>query len=188
MNKNIKTKNSLVYIQARQVPIIVSFAEATEVQRVHADKTLDNKEIIWIDNKTFTKGQIKYVEVLHDGSRNERWNETILKNNEEGFETRRKFLLMSPEEKARELEPFKLLYKCSTGNDAGVDDLIKAEVAQVEFYRNNPDRMICDFSILKALIPKEKQLTAINRWYAGGLRFLEEAYREDFKYEKRVSF
>lgn len=179
------TKNSLIYLQALRVPIIVSFKEAESIQVMHEDNNVAKDAVLHIGNRTFTKGQIKYVEINPDGSKGESWGKVVQEDNAKGWDERLKFLKMSIEAKSEHLDMFHYLFKFSTGRVPTAVEMKKAQIVQLAFYKANPKRMICDFNLLSPIIPKQEMKSSILKMEMGYIRFLEQALLNDMRLSRK---
>lgn len=167
------------------MPLIVSEKDAREVQELHESKDVSKDAVLHVGNKTFTKAQIKYVEINPDGSRGEAWGKIIQEDNSKGWQERQVFLKQSPEAKAKELDMFFYAVKFATGRVPSDVEMKKAEIAQLAFFKANPKRMLCDFNLLSPIIPKQEMRASILKMEMGYFRFVEQALLNDMRLSRK---
>lgn len=148
------TYNSSVTLRGVNKPIIASHSTASGVQKIHMDDKIDRNFVISIGNQSFSKGDIKYVDVQNDGD-DSRANDQSMKDFYDEEKTKRNALVnKSPEYKASLLDMFKYLYKIAMDEEPTQEIMDKALKIQSDFFASNPKRTLCDLHLLKRLIPE----------------------------------
>ena len=142
------TYNSFIILKAIRQPIILSEREAMTIKKDYDDDSVPENHRFDLKFKSFSKSEIKYIEIVKDGSSGESWNARIHDENVKGWEKRQEFLRKTPEDKAKHLDMFRYMFKISTDREPTPVELKRAELAQLEFYKENPTRTICEFNLL----------------------------------------
>lgn len=148
------TYNSIIRVSGVEKPVILSKANAEEVRAIFENREIPQDFVLRVRNQSFRKGQIRQIEIIADNNRVETFDEEQRKSIEEERKMRVAFLSKPVEMRARSLDPFKLFYKCVTGNEPSQDALRQVYEVQLVFFRDNPNRMICDPRLWRSLVPK----------------------------------
>jgi hypothetical protein len=166
--------NSTILIRGVQKPLFVSYAAALETQKIFNDKSIPSEQPISVAGKSFRKSDIKYIEIEKDGNRAVMWDELTIQFYQDEKVNHANLSKQSPEAKARMLDMFSVFYKTATKNDPTPEILEQAYQAQLQFFKDNPTRTLCDVSVLKSLILK------LDHSHSGNWSELNERLRESF--------
>lgn len=170
------TNNSFVHLRGIKVPINVSKAQADTLASYVDDKNVSSDTIIHIGNFHFKKSEVRFIESNSDVNY-EKSEKNYEKENSERRQRRIKFCRLSSEEKSNDLEMFKLLYRCSTGDLPSEETLKSAYIIQLRFFREHKSRALCDPALFRPIIPLTNK--KLSPFVSGGFRFIEKTIHHD---------
>lgn len=169
--------NSIILIRGVSKPISVSKENAVSIQKVFENSEIDNNYIFRVAQRSFRKGDIKYIEIGNDQRGSKEWDEEMNNFREEEIKNNLIKRNIPPEDKARNLEMFKFLFNCSCGENPSEEIIKKAHDIQLDFFIKNPKRTICDAYLLKPIIKINDSCK--NLFLNSGLRLVEKAIVRD---------
>jgi len=171
---------SLIHRKGNEKAIPVSEAAARQIADIFNDKKIDGDHPINLGNKIyFRKGQIREIEIHPDleKPRTEEQFSDFYAEERANYLQRQKW---SIEARAKELYVFEHLYELSTGNKPDEATREQCRLAQVEFFKQNPKRTVCDPSAFKHLIPIVRSVK-LNIWQSGFFQIIERAVYRDIQ-------
>lgn len=168
-------KNSILQLIGQKQNILLTQDQATQVESVFSDGDIPSEFVIRLTNPalSFKKGNIRFIEVNKDGGKTDDNEKNFQDFYEEERERRKKYMSWTKEYLASHTDIFEGLYKISCGEDAESEDIEKAREVQLKFFRENPQRTLCDLYLLKPLIPMK--VSTIDVWQSGFFRLAEKA-------------
>ena len=123
----------------------VSNEDARIIKQQWESGTLKHDEIISFGNFATKAGSITGITLEPEVK-----NGTISKEiDDDYYKDRHEILMTSPEERSYRLGFFKLFIKIMDDRDVEKEELEKARLVHLEFFKNNPYRLECDLSVLK---------------------------------------
>jgi hypothetical protein len=132
--------NSRIYLKGLQKALVTSKVNAEAVDRVFHDKNATPDFPIKIGSQSFTKSQVKLVEIASDGSAEESHENDRAAFYEEEKKQRAELVAKPAEYKAGLLDMFFYLYKFTTGDEPTAEKLSEARSIQHRFFIANPQR------------------------------------------------
>lgn len=174
-------KNSILQLIGQKQNILLTYDQACQVESVFSDGDIPDDFVIRLQNPSmsFKKGAIRTIEVAEDGSKKEENEKKFQDFYEQERQRRREYLSWPKERLASNTNVFEGLYKISSGKSATLEDIEKAKEVQLIFFRENPNRTLCDLYLLKPLIPMK--VSRIDRWQSGFFRLAEKAVFRDMQ-------
>jgi hypothetical protein len=167
--------NSTINLKGIGKPLYVSKASAEKIQNIYHDKNIPKEFAIKVGNQSFSKGDIKYIEVNSDGSQSQVNDNEMTNFYKNEMSDRESLVKKSPEYKAGLLDMFFYLYKNATMKEPSQETLDEAKEVQLQFFKENPRRTLCDVYLLKKLIPKVNSYSPNSLWDETEMR-LRPAY------------
>jgi hypothetical protein len=167
------TYNSTITLKGITKPIIVSKTNAETIQTIFANSGIEPDFVVTVGKQSFRKGDIKFVDIVADGDDSRKWDATMHEFYDEERVEREKFLKLPVEARAKRLDMFFYLYKIAMKVEPTTEILNKAYEVQLEFFKANPQRTLCDFNVLKALIPNLVDESSLKMWDTSKTMFRE---------------
>ena len=160
--------------------IEVSAEDALKVKRIFDDGFQDDDTFIQTEYWSGTKGAIKYVVIdperqLDDGL-------ALVRAVDDGYRAyRTDKLLIPPEERAKNLSLFSLLYWGFTGKMTATKELMDEAVEiQKQFFQENPKRICCSPILFKPIIRGNNDITVFGQ---AALDIVERQVNTDMRYQ-----
>ena len=160
-------------------PIITSKSNAEEIDRIWRDKDTDSRHVFRVSTQSFSKSDIKFIDIIPDSAGVEERNREM----EEFYESEKKLYAKESawpvETKARHYDFFRFLFMSCCGRYPTDEEQQKAYPIQHKFFTENPKRRLCDFYLLSPIIPRKyDDLTLFN---LGGINLAERAIYRDMQ-------
>lgn len=187
-------KNSTVKVRGLEEDIAATYSEAETIKKIWEDKTKDPGYIIHIGKTSFQKKDIRLVILRAD--RDQKASNDLDRTEFYNEERKDHYRIskLKPEEKAKFLDLFDLLYFCATNIRPTPAEVRKqAYDIQLQFFKENPARNICDAHLLKALVQEIKNNDAYKLFdqaplmlRQAGMKIIERAIYRDMQLSGQI--
>jgi len=177
--------NSTILLKGVQKPIFASKVNAESIDQNWRNEKIDKGYIFKMGNISFTKGDIKFVEVRNDTVGGKEKDLEMVNFYLEEKRNRDARLKLSPHDRAKNTDFFFMLYMSSCLERPTEEIYAKVREVQEDFFRMNPKRTVCDFNVLKLFL-KVNERARKNHFANGGLRLAEKAIFRDMQLAGQV--
>lgn len=169
--------NSLIYLKGVQKPLSTSKANAEAVAELFHNKNAAPDFPIRIGSQSFTKSQVKLIEIHPDINQLEKNNDGASKEYDAYARHRLELLRKGPTYLSNQLEMFEYLFKLTAGREPTPEECTLAQQIQLKFFHENPRRVMCDPNLFRILMPKRD--VKLNIYEGAYFKIVERAIHRD---------
>lgn len=175
------TKNSILQLVGQKQDIHLFKEQAKSVEDIFSDGSIPPDFVIRLKtpSMSFKKSSIRLIEVNSDTNS----HDALQKGRDDFYEEertkRKRYLSWTKEKLASYTHIFEGLYKISSGKEATDIEINKAREIQLNFFKENTQRTLCDLYLFKPIIPMTQSTTDI--WQTGFFRLAEKAVFRDME-------